>query len=800
MKNLVIVESPAKAKTIEKFLGKDFTVKSSYGHIRDLSKKNLGIDIENGFLPDYEIDPDKKKVVAELKEGVKKAEMVYLASDEDREGEAISWHLAEVLKLDLNKSKRIVFHEITQKAIQNAIQNPRDIDQNLVNAQQARRVLDRLVGFEISPLLWKKIKPSLSAGRVQSVAVRLIVEREREIQSFNAHSSFKVTGLFLYQKDRQEYIIEAELNKRLNEKEVMELLNQSAKYQFSVSDIQTKPARKSPAAPFTTSTLQQEASRKFGFSVSQTMVIAQRLYENGLITYMRTDSTNLSEDAITGAKEQITEMFGNEYSQVRRYATKAKGAQEAHEAIRPTYFQNQKIKGNATDQKLYELIWKRTLASQMSDAQLEKTTITIPSPNKDYRFVATGEVIKFEGFLKLYIESSDDEDEKEGKETKLLPPIQVGQNLDTETIEAIERFSLHPPRYSEATLVKKLEKLGIGRPSTYAPTISTIQQREYVVKEDRPGDKRNITVIRLHENMIKRSEKQENFGSEKAKLFPTDIGTVVNDYLVEKFKDILDYGFTAGIEKEFDDIANGTMVWNEMLKQFYHPFHHTVEKASQEKEKKRVGERILGVEPKSGKPVSVRIGRYGAMVQIGSADDEEKPRFASIRPDQSLETITLKEALKLFAPPKNYGTFEGETITFGAGRFGPYLRHNGQYYSINKNIDLNSIDNRKAIEIIMDKREANARKTIKTFENHPDLLVLQGRFGPYISYQKQNYKIPKTQKPEELTLENCFELINNQEPSGKSKTAKSAKTAKAQKETKRATTKVKKTTAKTKKK
>jgi DNA topoisomerase-1 len=798
MKNLVIVESPAKAKTIEKFLGKDFTVKSSYGHIRDLSKKNLGIDIDNGFQPDYEIDPDKKKVVAELKDGVKKAEMVYLASDEDREGEAIAWHLAEVLNLEQKKSKRIVFHEITQKAIQHAIQNPRDIDQNLVNAQQARRVLDRLVGFEISPLLWKKIKPSLSAGRVQSVAVRLIVEREREIQSFKSQSSFRVTGLFLFLKDKQEHVIEAELNKRLNEKEVIELLNQSSKYQFSVSDIQTKPAKKSPSAPFTTSTLQQEASRKFGFSVSQTMVVAQRLYENGFITYMRTDSTNLSEDAISSAKSQITEMFGNEYSQIRRYATKAKGAQEAHEAIRPTYFQNQKIKGNAADQKLYELIWKRTLASQMSDAQLEKTTITIPSPNKDYRFIAAGEVIKFDGFLKLYIESSDDDEEnKDGKESNLLPPIQIGQKLDTKSIEALERYTLHPPRYSEATLVKKLEELGIGRPSTYAPTISTIQQREYVVKEDRPGDKRSVKVIKLQNGAVKSSERQENFGSEKAKLFPTDIGIVVNDYLVEKFDDIMNYGFTAEIEKEFDDIATGTLVWNEMIRHFYTPFHETVIQAGQEKEKKRVGERILGTDPKSNKQVSVRIGRYGAMVQIGSADDEEKPRFASIRPDQSIETITLKEALELFAPPKDYGTFEEGLITFGAGRFGPYLKHNGQYYSIAKTIDINGIDNPKAIEIIIAKREANAQKIIKAFDKQPDLQILQGRFGPYISYQKQNYKIPKTQKPEELTLEGCFELINNQEPSKKSKTFRGQKTTK---EKKAPAAKAKKTAAKPKKK
>ncbi|MDD4746123.1 MAG: type I DNA topoisomerase [Salinivirgaceae bacterium] len=780
MKNLVIVESPAKAKTIEKFLGKDFTVKSSYGHIRDLAKKNLGIDIEKDFEPNYEVDPDKKKVVAELKESVKKAEMVYLASDEDREGEAIAWHLAQVLKLDNKTSKRIVFHEITQKAIVKAIENPRDIDQHLVNAQQARRILDRIVGFEISPLLWKKIKPSLSAGRVQSVAVRLLVERDREIQAFDSQSSYKTTGHFVYTKDKRDYIIEAELNKRLDENEVNQLLTVSAKHQFSVSDIQTKPAKKSPSAPFTTSTLQQEASRKFGFSVAQTMVVAQRLYESGHITYMRTDSTNLSEDAIADAKSQITKLFGEEYSNVRRYTTKTKGAQEAHEAIRPTYFEHEQISGNAADQRLYELIWKRTLASQMSDAKLEKTNITIPTPEKEYKFVATGEVIKFDGFLKLYIESvEEDDDSKETKNSKILPPIQVGQDLETKLIEAIERFTLHPPRYSEATLVRKLEELGIGRPSTYAPTISTIQQRGYVVKEDRPGNTRQISIIALQNSAIKKSKRAENYGAEKSKLFPTDIGIVVNDYLVEKFDGIMNYGFTANIEKIFDDIADGNVEWQKMIKDFYFPFHDTVTEAAQEKEGKKVGERILGIEPESGKQISVRIGRYGPMAQIGVADDEEKPKFASLRPNQSLESITLKEALDLFAPPKDYGIFEDETITFGIGRFGPYLKHKGLFYSIAKTEDIDLIDHNRAIEIILAKREADAKKVIQRFDEQPELLILNGRYGPYISYQKKNFKIPKTQDPASLTIEQCFELINSQESSKKGKTTRGTKVTKS---------------------
>lgn len=766
MKNLVIVESPAKAKTIEKFLGKDYTVKSSYGHIRDLSKKNLGIDISNGFAPDYEIDNDKQKIVAELKESVKKSETIYLASDEDREGEAIAWHLSEVLKLDKKNSKRIVFHEITQRAIEHAIKNPRNIDINLVNAQQARRILDRLVGFEISPLLWKKIKPSLSAGRVQSVAVRLIVEREREIQKFESQSSYRVVGQFEYVKDQYNHLIEAELNKKLSQQEAEKLLNKCSNFKFHVGEVLKKPLKKSPPPPFTTSTLQQEASRKFGFSVSQTMVTAQRLYENGFITYMRTDSTTLSEEALAASKKQITSMFGEKYAKTRKYTTKTKGAQEAHEAIRPTFFQNQQITGNTSDQKLYDLIWKRTLASQMSDAQLEKTTITIPDPSGEQKFIANSEVIQFDGFLKLYIESSDDEEEKDNSQEKLLPPINVGQELENRQIEATQRFTQHPPRYSEATLVKKLEELGIGRPSTYAPTISTIQQRQYVIKDDRAGQTRTVKIIRLKDSKIESCEKTETYNSEKAKLFPTDIGIVVTDYLVAKFDNILSYSFTADIEKDFDDIASGNTIWYEMLSRFYKPFHETVQKTESEKETKRIGERILGTDPKSGKTISVKIGRYGAMAQLGTSNEEEKPRFASLKANQSIETITLQEAIDLFEPPKSIGTYEDHEITFGSGRFGPYLKHNGMFYSIKKTEPIENIDNIRAIEIIEEKRQADANKTIKIFEENPDVKILRGRFGPYIAYQRQNYKIPKTENPETLTLEKCLNIIDNQPSKG----------------------------------
>lgn len=773
MKNLVIVESPAKAKTIEKYLGEGYTVKSSYGHIRDLAKKNLGIDIENGFEPVYEIDVAKKKLVAELQSAAKKADKVYLASDEDREGESIAWHLFVVLGLDPAKTQRIVFHEITPNAIKNAIANPRQIDLDLVNAQQARRVLDRIVGFEISPLLWRKVKPALSAGRVQSAAVRLIVEREREIQKFKPSSAFKVAGHFLYDDNKRNRLITAELNRRLNEKEVMELLEASKGHEFKVSDVQKKPGKKSPAPPFTTSTLQQEAGRRFGFSVSQTMLIAQRLYENGYITYMRTDSTNLSVDAIKAIKELVTDQFGENYFKERHYATKTRGAQEAHEAIRPTFYNTEKLKGNTVDNKLYTLIRKRAMASQMADATLEKTTITLPTPYKDTRFVATGEVVKFDGFLRLYTEVVDEDEDH--NETATLPPIEVGRALETESIEATERFSTHPPRYSEASLVKKMEELGIGRPSTYAPTISTIQQRGYVEKGDREGDTRQIVVIALKDSSIIKQKEQERYGSEKAKLSPTDIGSVVNDYLVDKFDTVINYGFTANIEEKFDDIAQGELVWNQMIDNFYHPFHDIVAQASNERSTARVGERQLGVDPASGKPVSVRIGRYGVMAQIGTASDEEKPRFASLKPGQSLESITLEEALQLFAPPKSYGEYEGEPITFGSGRFGPYLKHKGLYYSISKTIEIESIDNAKAIEIIEAKREANANRQIKLFEEDPEIQVLRGRFGPYISYKKSNYKIAKDIDPATLTLEQCREIINAQ-PAGKKTTRRTTGT------------------------
>ncbi|HON18870.1 MAG TPA: type I DNA topoisomerase [Salinivirgaceae bacterium] len=770
MKNLVIVESPAKAKTIEKFLGKDFVVKSSYGHIRDLSKKNLGIDIEKDFKPHYEIDADKKKIVSELKESVKKSEKIYLASDEDREGEAIAWHLAEVLNLNPQTAQRIVFHEITQKAILNALQSPRTIDLNLVNAQQARRILDRIVGFEISPLLWKKIKPALSAGRVQSVAVRLIVEREREIQSFKADSWYRVSAIFQFETSGQEHSFEAELNKKLQLNDAEDLLKSCSKFSFSVSDIQTKPGKKSSAAPFTTSTLQQEASRKFGFSVAQTMSIAQRLYENGFITYMRTDSTNLSNEAIAAAKEQIIQSFGKDYSTPRQFATKTKGAQEAHEAIRPTYFNKTKISGSAADQKLYELIWKRTLASQMSDAVVEKTTITIPTPNSQYKFIASAEIVKFDGFLKLYSESFDD-DESNDQQQKMLPPIKIGQPLTALSIEALEKFSHHPPRYTEASLVKKLEDLGIGRPSTYAPTISTIIQRKYVIKADRPGEKREINHIKLENGKLVKTKIEETYGSEKAKLFPTDIGIVVNDYLMSKFSDILDYGFTAELEKKFDEIAQGNVNWTEIVRSFYQSFHPTVTDAEKEKEAQRIGERVLGTDPKTGKKVSVKIGRYGPMVQIGDATDAEKPIFTSIPENLSLETITLEKALALFEPPKNYGNLEGEPITYGSGRFGPYLKHKGKFYSIPKHLLHQEITPEIAKEIIFQKRTSEAQKIIKEFN---DIKIIKGKFGPYLTHNNSNYKIPKNLNPEEITLEQCMEIIHKAEekPKPKRKTKK----------------------------
>lgn len=755
IENLVIVESPAKARTIEGFLGKDYTVKSSFGHIRDLAKKNLGIDIDGGFTPKYIVPADKKSLVKELKELVKDSRMVWLATDEDREGEAIAWHLFEELGLKAENTRRIVFHEITRDAIRNALDNARFIDSNLVNAQQARRVLDRLVGFELSPLLWKKVKPSLSAGRVQSVAVKLIVEREREIQQFVPKRFFRVTGYF---HSGQGATIKAELSKRFDSEEAaLEFLEQCKHSTFEVESIEKKPLKKSPAPPFTTSTLQQEASRKLGFSVNQTMSVAQRLYESGKITYMRTDSVNLSKLAIGSAAGKIRETFGEKYLKSRNFSTKSKGAQEAHEAIRPTYMDRPSVEGNRAEERLYELIWKRTIASQMSEAQLEKTTIGIRISGATEKFVATGEVLKFDGFLKVYIESTDDEAEEEVR--GMLPPVKEGDALDRKEIEASERSTQQPARYNEASLVKKMEELGIGRPSTYAPTISTIQQREYVVKEDRKGGKREMKKIVLSGDGLTSKTVKENFGFEKGKLFPTDIGIVVNDFLEQNFKNIMNFNFTASVEKEFDEIATGDLNWSSMIERFYGPFHSKVDSATQTAERSK-GEKVLGNDPESGKPVSVKIGRFGPIAQIGEAGDEEKPRFASLLKGQSLETITLEEALGLFRLPREVGSFEGETLVIGVGKYGPYVRHKSRFYSLSESDDPYSIREERAIEIIREKREREENRNIKQFEEEPGLLVLNGRYGPYITYKKKNYRIPKGKKPEELTLEDCREIIS----------------------------------------
>ncbi|NDV65677.1 type I DNA topoisomerase [Bacteroides sp. 224] len=763
-KNLVIVESPAKAKTIEKFLGKDYKVLSSYGHIRDLKKKNFSIDVENDFTPQYEIPAEKKKLVAELKAEAKDAEMVWLASDEDREGEAISWHLSEVLNLDPTKTKRIVFHEITKTAIQKAIENPRSIDINLVNAQQARRVLDRIVGFELSPILWKKVKPALSAGRVQSVAVRLIVEREREVQAFKSEASYRVTAIFLVPDTDGKFVeMKAELGRRLKtKKEAQTFLESCKSAAYTIEDITTRPLKKSPAAPFTTSTLQQEAARKLGFTVAQTMMVAQKLYESGRISYMRTDSVNLSEDAISGSKDAITKLMGDNYVKIRHYATKTKGAQEAHEAIRPTVMSNQNVEGTAQEKKLYDLIWKRTLASQMADAEVEKTTATIGLSNGQDKFVATGEVIKFDGFLRVYKESFDDDVEQED-ESNLLPPLKKGQELNYQEVSATERFTQRPPRYTEASLVRKLEELGIGRPSTYAPTISTIQQREYVEKGDKPGEERSYNVLSLKKNEIEDATRKETVGNEKSKLFPTDIGIVVNDFLNQYFPNILDYNFTATVEKEFDEVAEGEKEWTAIMKDFYTGFHPSVESTLATKSEHKVGERILGEEPGTGKPVSVKIGRFGPVVQIGSSDDEEKPRFAQMRKGFSMETITLEEALDLFKLPRNLGEFEEKEVTVGIGKFGPYVRHDGKYVSLPKGTDPMEITLEESIELIHAKRKAEAEKVIKKFEEEPELEILNGRYGPYIAYKGSNYKIPKTVVPQDLNLATCMDIIKLQE-------------------------------------
>ena len=754
-KNLVIVESPAKAKTIEKFLGKDYKVMSSYGHIRDLKTKEFSIDIEHDYAPQYVIPADKKKLVSELKSEAKSAEQVWLASDEDREGEAISWHLYEVLGLKPENTKRIVFHEITKNAILHAIETPRDININLVNAQQARRVLDRIVGFELSPILWRKVKPALSAGRVQSVAVRLIVEREREINEFVSEAAFRVIANFILPDGTT--VLKAELNRRLKDKKEVEAFLESCKNaSFTIDDITTKPVKKSPAPPFTTSTLQQEAARKLGYSVSQTMMIAQRLYESGLITYMRTDSVNLSDLALGTAKEAIFETYGEKYYKFRQYHTKSKGAQEAHEAIRPTYISNVEAGSSSQEKKLYELIRKRTIACQMADAELERTTISVGISGQTERFVAVGEVISFEGFLQVYMESNDDDTEKE-QENGLLPPVKLHETLSLKDIVATERFTQRPPRYTEASLVRRLEELGIGRPSTYAPTIQTIQNREYVVKGDKEGVERAYTVVSLSKGKIEEAEKTETVGADRNKLMPTDIGTVVNDFLMEYFPDVLDYNFTASVEKEFDSVAEGELVWTKAIDKFYKIFHPIVEATAAVKTEHKVGERELGIDPKSGNPVFVKIGRYGPVVQIGAAhaDDKEapKPQFASLMKGQSIDTITLEEALKLFDLPRTVGEYEGKVMVAAVGRFGPFIRHDGKFVSIPKDLNPLTITAEEAIALIEGKRVKDEQRFIKKFEEDPEMEILKGRFGPYISYQKANYRIPKmVTDPTILTL------------------------------------------------
>lgn len=764
-KNLVIVESPAKAKTIEKFLGKDFKVMSSYGHIRDLKTKEFSIDVEHDYAPEYVVPTDKKKLVSELKAAAKTSEQVWLASDEDREGEAISWHLYEVLDLKPETTKRIVFHEITKNAILHAIETPRDINIDLVNAQQARRILDRIVGFELSPILWRKVKPALSAGRVQSVAVRLIVEREREINEFVSEAAFRVIASFILPDGST--LLKAELNKRLKDKkDVHDFLESCKSAAFTIDDIIKKPVKKSPAPPFTTSTLQQEAARKLGYSVSQTMMIAQRLYESGLITYMRTDSVNLSDLALGTAKEAIVEMYGEKYHKFRQYHTKSKGAQEAHEAIRPTYMSNVEVSGSAQEKKLYELIRKRTIASQMADAELERTTISVDIAGKKEKFLAVGEVIVFDGFLQVYRESNDDENEKEQeKENGLLPPVTVNEVLSMKDIVATERFTQRPPRYTEASLVRRLEELGIGRPSTYAPTIQTVQNREYVVKGDKEGTERSYCVITLAKKAIKEVDKTETVGADRNKLMPTDIGTVVNDFLMEYFPSVMDYNFTASVEKEFDAVADGEMIWTDAIDKFYKMFHPIVEATAAVRTEHKVGERELGIDPKSGNPVFVKIGRYGPVVQIGQArpDDKEapKPQFATLMKGQSIETITLEEALKLFDLPRTIGEYDGKEMVAAVGRFGPFIRHDGKFVSIPKQYNPLFITAEEAIELIDAKRLKDEQRFLKKFDEEPDLEILNGRYGPYIAYKKANYRIPKTvERPEDMTLEDCMKIIS----------------------------------------
>ena len=773
-KNLVIVESPAKAKTIEKFLGKDFKVLSSYGHIRDLKKKEFSIDVDKNFKPDYEIPADKKALVSTLKAEAKEAETVWLASDEDREGEAIAWHLYEVLKLKPENTKRIVFHEITKGAILKAIEQPRNIDLNLVNAQQARRILDRIVGFELSPVLWRKVKPSLSAGRVQSVAVRLIVEREREIQQFKSEPYYRINAIFaITNADGSQSEVKTELDKRFtSHDDAIAFLEKCKDAEFSVANVTKKPLKRMPAPPFTTSTLQQEAARKLGFSVSQTMMVAQRLYESGLITYMRTDSVNLSSLCIGAAKEEIIKLYGEEYSSPRNFHTHSKGAQEAHEAIRPTYMANTSIEGTAQERRLYDLIWKRTAASQMAEAQIEKTTVNIASSNFDERFIANGEVVKFDGFIKVYRESTDEDTEQQDEFAHNLPPIKEGDVLTRREISSTERYSQGPTRYTEASLVHKLEELGIGRPSTYAPTISTIQQREYVVKGDKKGEERPYVIDTLRGLKITPTRKVELTGNEKGKLLPTDIGIVVNDFLMENFPAIMDYNFTAKVEQQFDQIADGKEEWTDMMKHFDQEFEPTVDKVMNARSEHKAGERQLGIDPVSGHPVFVKIGRYGPVVQIGTADDDEKPRFAQMPADKSMETITLEEALELFKLPRTIGEYEGKTVTIGAGRFGPYVLHNKKYVSLPKNEDPMTVTLETAIALIEEKRKAEEQRHLKKFDEDPKLEVLNGRYGPYIAYDGANYRIPRDlhEKAAELTYEQCMDIIKNP-PAPKKRTA-----------------------------
>lgn len=764
-KNLVIVESPKKAKTIEKFLGKDFKVMSSYGHIRDLKKRELSVNLKT-LLPTYEIPSDKEKVVKELRQNAQKAEKVWLASDEDREGEAISWHLCEVLGLDKDNTNRIVFHEITKPAIMAAIETPRHINMDLVNAQQARRVLDRIVGFKLSPVLWRKVKPSLSAGRVQSVAVRLIVDREREITNFNSEPYFRVAGVFAFTNaDGSATEIKAELASRLKTSEEVEaFLDKCKNAEFKVESISKKPLKRTPAPPFTTSTLQQEAARKLGFTVNQTMMVAQHLYENGLITYMRTDSVNLSDLCIGSSKAEIKKLWGEEYSKVRQYHTHSKGAQEAHEAIRPTYMDQVKIEGTPQEKRLYELIWKRTIACQMADANIEKTVANISISTTNEQFVAQGEVITFDGFLKVYRESLDDDDTQDESTGHILPPVKEGMELTRREITATERFTQGPQRYTEASLVSKLEELGIGRPSTYAPTISTIQQREYVHKGDKAGEERTYYIYTLKGKLVTQKSRTEVAGAAKGRLMPTDIGSVVNDFLMKYFPNIMDYNFTATIEQQFDEIAGGSEQWTEMMKTFYNGFEPMVEETLNARDEHKAGERQLGNDPKSGRPVFVKIGRFGPVVQIGSADDEEKPRFAQIPTGLSIETITMEEAMELFKLPREVGSFEGKMVTIGTGRFGPYVQHNKQYVSIPKNEDPMTLTFERAIELIEDKRRSEAKRHLKAFAEDPKMEILNGRYGPYICYDSKNYKLPKAlhEKVQELTLEECMNVIEAQ--------------------------------------